>query len=65
MIKKGQTVHLETKDAIYSPCKVMEISKMSITVRYFAGMKRDKSTGGFFEEYRVETLNMKNVTHLS
>ncbi len=65
MIKQGSTVVLRTKEAIFSPCKVMAITKENITVTYFAGTKRDRETGEFSEVHPVETISMKNVKYLS
>lgn len=65
MIDKGSTVILRTKDAIYSPCQVLAISKENLTVTYFAGMKKNRETGEFHEERPVETIPRQKIVSLS
>jgi hypothetical protein len=65
MIKEGSRIILRTDDAIYSPCRVLSLSKVSITVTYFAGSKRNKQTGAFQEIHPVETISLNKVISMS
>lgn len=65
MIQKDSIVVLRTKEAVFSPCKVITLNEENITVTYFAGTKRDRETGEFGEVHRVETIPIKKVTYLS
>lgn len=64
MIGKGSTVILRTVDAIYSPCKVVAMSDDNVTVTYFAGMKKDRKTGKYYEDRPVETIARKKILSL-
>lgn len=64
MIGKGSTVILRTVDAIYSPCKVVSMSGDNVTVTYFAGMKKDRETGRYREDHKVETISRKKILSL-
>jgi len=64
-IGKGSTVVLRTKDAIYSTCKIVAMSKENVTVTYFAGMKKDRETGEYYEDRPVETIPRKKIVSMS
>ena len=65
MIGKGSTVVLRTKDAIYSTCKIIAMSDENVTVTYFAGMKKDRETGEYYEDRPVETIPRKKIVRMS
>ena len=60
MIEKGNTIVLATKLATYSPCRVVAISPINITVLYVASSKEDSGVNR-----KTETIPLKNVTHMS
>lgn len=65
MVGKGGNVILRTKNAIYSPCKVVSISDKNVTVSYCPGMKRDRKTGEFIMERREDTISKKDIISIS
>lgn len=65
MIEKNSTVVLLTKDAIYCTCKIVAVSMENVTITYFAGMKRDRTTGEFHMQHPVETIPRKNIISMS
>lgn len=65
MITENSTAVIRTTDAIYSPCVVIAVSKENVTVKFFAGMKRDRKTGVFVEEHSVETIPRKKIISMS
>lgn len=65
MIEKGSTVVLRTIDAIYSPCKIVSMSKENVTVTYFAGNRKDRKTGEFCEDRPVEVVPRKKIIVIS
>lgn len=65
MIKKDSKIILLTKDAIYSPCKVVSLSADNITITYFAGTRKDRKTGEVYENRPVETISRKNIVSMS
>lgn len=64
MITQGSIVELKTENATYSPCKVVSMSKTSISVEYSAGLKRDGETGKFRSDKRTENIPMRDVVSL-
>ena len=64
MIQKNSTIILKTLDAIYSPCKVVALNAESVTVTYFAGMKKDRKTGKMYEDHRTEIIPRNKITSL-
>lgn len=64
MIKKGNTVILKTISAIYSPCKIVALNAETVTVTYFAGMKKDRKTGKMYEDHQIETIPRNKITSL-
>lgn len=65
MIEEGSTVILRTKNAIYSTCKVVALSDSNVTIEYFAGMKRDRTTKKMRESRPIETIARKNIVSMS
>lgn len=65
MISKGSTVILRTKDAIYSPCTIVAISSLNITVTYSAGQKKDSRTGRLVKSHPIETIPRKEILKMS
>lgn len=65
MLRKGSSAVLKTKDAIYSPCEIVNISKDSVTVTYLAGTGIDAKTKKPFEKRPVETIKRKDIISLS
>lgn len=65
MVKKGSTVVIHTKDAIYSPCQVVSINDRNVVVQYYAGMKKNRSTGEFFEDCPMETIPLQKIFYMS
>jgi len=65
MVKEGSRIVLRTKDAIYSTCEVVAISKENVTVKFCAGMKRDRATGEYHMISPVETVSIKKVVYMS
>lgn len=65
MVKEGSRIVLRTKDAIYSTCEVVAISKANVTVTYCAGLKRDRATGDYHMVSPVETIPIKKVIYMS
>jgi len=65
MIDKGSTVVLQTKKAIFSTCEIVDRTKTTISVRYFAGMKRDSETKEYYESRPVEMILLKEIIHIS
>jgi hypothetical protein len=64
MIQKSSTVILRTVNAIYSPCKIVALNDESITVKFFAGMKKDRKTGKMYEDHQIETIPRNKITSL-
>ncbi len=65
MIKEGSTVVLRTKYAVYCTCKILNMSKSSLTITYCAGTKRDNETGEILEKHITETISLKEVVKMS
>jgi len=65
MIKEGSTVILETAEANYCPCKVVNLSSSNITISYCAGTAKDKETGKIIPDVKIETIPRKNITRMS
>jgi hypothetical protein len=65
MIATGSMIILATKEAIYSPCKVLDLNANSVRIQYFAGTKKDRVTGEFKQVHLTETILIKNVTQMS
>lgn len=64
MIKRGSTIILRTISAIYSPCKIVALSDESVTVKFFAGMKKDRKTGKMYEDHQIEIIPRNKITSL-
>jgi hypothetical protein len=64
MIQPGSTAIVRTKNTIYSPCKVLSQNASSVTISYFAGMKKDKKTGEMYEDYRTEIISRDKIISL-
>lgn len=65
MIGKESIIVLRTKDAIYSTCKIIAMSDENVTVTYFAGMKKNRETGKYYEDRPVETIPRKKIIRMS
>ena len=65
MIQNDSTVVLVTNDAIYSPCKIIAMSRDNVTITYFKGMNKDRKTGEYCESRPVETISRKNIASIS
>lgn len=65
MIDKGSNVILLTKDAIYSPCRITNMSKNDIAVRFFKGMVWNKDTETYEENHTIERIPRKNIVCIS
>lgn len=65
MIDKGSLVILRTKDAIYSPCKIVNMSKQDVAVTFFKGMRWDKEKERYVEDRVIEVIPRKNIIRIS
>lgn len=65
MIEKGDTVFLQSQEAIYCTCKIVTISDKNVTITYCAGMKRDRNTGEFHMQRPVKTISKEDIVHMS
>lgn len=65
MIQNGSTVILRTKDAIYSTCKIVEMSTTHVTIKYHAGQKRDRNTNEFVEDRRTASIPRQKIEQMS
>lgn len=65
MIQKGSVLVLTTDNAIFSPCEVLSVGKVGVTITYFAGSKRDRQTGKFNEVRPVVTIPFKDIKKVS
>lgn len=65
MIKKGSNVVLQTKDAVYTTCEIIELGAKSITVSYCTGIKKDRKTGKMYMERRNDTISRKDIISIS
>ncbi len=65
MIGPGSKVILKTEDAIYSPCEVVAISAKAVTVKFAAGMKRDRKTKQMYMDIKVETVSRDKIVSMS
>lgn len=65
MIKEGSSVILITKNAIFSPCKILSVGKTGFTITYFAGSKRNRQTGKFDEVRPVVIIPFKDIDKIS
>ncbi len=61
MIQEGSMAILRTKKAIYKPCKVVKIGDRNLVITFFAGTKKDRKTGEFYEDRPIETIPFKDV----
>lgn len=71
MIQNGSLVVLKTASAIYSPCTIVSMGgsnkvekSSSITITFFAGMKRDQK-GKLYADHRTETIPNKEIVSIS
>ena len=65
MISKGSTIVLQTREAIYSTCQVVTMSADNVTVRYFAGTKKDRATGKWYDDFRIESVSRRKIVLMS
>lgn len=65
MMQEGSVLVLTTDNAIYSPCEVLSVGKVGVTITYFAGSKRDRKTGKFTEVRPVVTVPFKEIVKVS
>ena len=65
MIQEGSVLVLTTDNAIFSPCEVLGVGKVGVTITYFAGSKRDRKTGEFREVRPVVTIPFKDIKKVS
>lgn len=65
MIDTESTIILRTKDAIYSPCKITNMSKTDVAVRFFKGMRWDKEAERYVGDYVVDIIPRKKIVCIS
>jgi hypothetical protein len=64
MLQSGSLATLRTQDAIYSPCRIVDISDESVTISYFAGSKKNPKTNEVHEQRLVETIPWRKIVSL-
>lgn len=64
MIQRGSTAIVRTKNAIYSPCEIIALNTESVTITYFAGMKKDRKTGKMYEDHPIEKISRDKIVSL-
>jgi len=73
MIQIGSKVILRTNNAIFDPCFIQRVDVepgriqdvKSVTVTYFAGYNKDKNTGEMHEDWKVETIQRKDMVSIA
>lgn len=65
MIDTGSTVVLLTKDAIYSTCRIVKMSKNDVAVKFFKGRTWDKKTQRYVDEHAVDIVPRKKIISIS
>jgi hypothetical protein len=65
MIQEGSMAVLRTKKASYKPCKIVKSGGKNVTVTFFAGIKKDRATGEYYEDRPVETIPFREIVSLT
>ncbi len=65
MIAKGSKIVLETENAFYNICEVVDINPKTLTVKYCAGSEVNRKTGSFERNIKTDRISMDKVRRMS
>jgi len=65
MIENGSTVVINTTDATYAPCEIVELGTKNVVVRFCSGTKTHKETGVAVPSFSTDVIRMDKIISMS
>jgi len=65
MITKGSKIVLETQDAFYPICEVVDMSPKTLTVKYCAKSEMNRKTGVLESHIKIDRIATDKIRRMS